>query len=189
VTPVRSVTWFPAISANETQARSKIKGRLHAKKLETSEVLSFQGGVTVVCQDQNNQVVTSGQSFPVGTTTVTCTGTDTYNNTASSQFIVRVLSFCPQDESNPGNVVLINAQSGEFSFCSGGIVIASRIGTLTNKGCIGSTDSIQGNRQVHIQWDTSAKNNLGAGTAYLQKISSGKIVCQITDKNMSNNTC
>ena len=146
-------------------------------------------GVTFVCKDQNNQVVTSGQSFPVGTTTVTCTATDTSGNTATCQFIVTAFSFCLQDETNHSSVVLVNAQTGEFRFCCGGVVTASGIGTLTNKGCIGSIDSIKGNRQVHIQWDTSAKNNLGAGTAYLQKSSSAKIVCQITDKNMSDDTC
>jgi ribosomal protein S11 len=41
---------------------------------------------------------------------------------------------------------------------------------------------------VHIQWDTAANNSTGAGTAYVQKLSN-KTICQITDKNMSNNTC
>jgi hypothetical protein len=101
---------------------------------------------------------------------------------------VTAVSFCLQDETNPGNVVLVNAQTGDFSFCCGGVVIASGRGTLTTRGCIGSIDHTKGNRQVHIQWDTAANNGKGAGTAYLQKLSD-KVVCQITDKNMSNNTC
>lgn len=145
-------------------------------------------GVTVVCKNQNNQVVTSGQTFPVGSTTVTCTATDASGNTATCSFTVTVFSFCLQDETNPGNVVLINAQTGDYVFCCGGVLIASGRGDLTSRGCIGSIDNIKGDRQVHIQWDTSAKNNAGAGTAIVQK-RSNKIVCQITDKNMTNNSC
>jgi hypothetical protein len=145
-------------------------------------------GVTFVCKNQNGIVVTSGQPFPVGTTTVTCTATDTSGNAASCGFNVSVFSFCLQDETNVSNVLLVNAQTGDFSFCCGGATIASGRGTLTTRGCIGSIDHTKGNRQVHIQWDTSANNGLGAGTAYVQKLSD-KIVCQITDKNMSNNTC
>src|SRR5205807_309857 len=122
-------------------------------------------GVTFVCKDQNNVVVTSGSQFPVGTTTVTCTATDASGNTASCGFIVTVFSFCLQDETSPGNVVLVNAQTGDYVFCCGGVLIASGRGVLTTRGCIGSLDNIKGDRQVHIQWDTSAKNNAGVGTA------------------------
>jgi hypothetical protein len=133
--------------------------------------------------------VTPGQTLPVGTTTVTCTATDASGNTASCSFTVTVFSLCLQDDSLSGNVVLVNAQTGEYSFCCGGVPLASGTGTLTTRGCIGSIDHIKGDRRVHIQWDTSANNSTGAGTALVQKTTSGKIVCQITDKNMSNNTC
>jgi hypothetical protein len=146
-------------------------------------------GVTVVCKDQNNQVVTSGQPFPVGTTTVTCTATDASGNTSSCSFNINTFSFCLQDDTSAGNVVLVNAQTGDYFFCCGGVPIASGRGTLTTRGCIGSIDHIKGNRKVHIEWDTAAINNTGAGTASVQKSPSGSVVCQITDKNMSNNTC
>jgi hypothetical protein len=130
----------------------------------------------------------SGSTFPVGTTTVTCTATDTSGNTAACSFTVNMSSFCLQDDSNPGNIVQVNAQTGDYTFCCGGVPIASGRGTLTTHGCIGSIDASKGDRQVHIQWDTSANNGSGAGTAYVQKLSN-KIACQITDKNMANNTC
>jgi hypothetical protein len=130
----------------------------------------------------------SGSGFPVGTTTVTCTATDTSGNTAQCTFSLSAFSFCLQDESSPGNVVLVNAQTGDFSFCCGGVPIAGGRGDLTTHGCIGSIDSSKGDRQVHIQWDTSANNGAGAGTAFVQK-RSNKIVCQITDRNLTNNTC
>jgi hypothetical protein len=145
-------------------------------------------GVTFVCKNQNNQVVTSGQPFPVGTTTVTCTATDASGKTATCSFTINAFSFCLQDDSNPGNVVLVNAQTGDFSFCCGGVPISSGRGTLTTRGCNGSIDATKGDRQVHIQWDTAANNGLGEGTAYVQKLSN-KFICQITDRNMSNNTC
>jgi hypothetical protein len=139
-------------------------------------------GVTVVC------IPPSGSTFPVGTTSVTCTATDASGNKASCSFTVSAFSFCLQDDSDPGNVVLVNAQTGDFSFCCGGVPIASGRGDLTIHGCIGNIDSGKGNRQVHIQWDTAAVNGLGAGTAFVRKLSD-KLVCQISDKNMSNNTC
>ena len=156
----------------------------------TSEVVTFPAPMvtdncavqSVVCNPP------SGSTFPVGTTTVTCMATDTSGNTATCSFNVNTFSFCLQDESSAGNVVLVNAQTGDYFFCCGGVPIASGRGTLTTRGCIGSIDHARGNRQVHIQWDTSGNNGLGAGTAYVQKLSD-KIVCQITDRNMSNNTC
>jgi HYR domain len=139
-------------------------------------------GVITVCNPP------SGVPFPIGTTTVICTATDAAGNTATCSFTVSAFSFCLQDNSDPGNVVFVNAVTGDFSFCCGGVPIASGRGTLTTRGCIGSIDHTKGNRQVHIQWDTAAVNGLGAGTAFVRKLSD-KIVCQITDRNMSNNTC
>jgi hypothetical protein len=140
------------------------------------------GTPTLVC------IPPSGSTFPVGDTAVTCTATDSGGLTAQCTFTVSLFSFCLLDESSPGNVVFVNAQTGEFSFCCDGVPIASGRGDLTTRDCIGSIDSSKGDRQVHIQWDTSANSGLGAGTAYVQK-RSNKIVCQITDRNMSNNTC
>ena len=99
-----------------------------------------------------------------------------------------VFSFCLQDETNPGNVVLVNASTGDYSFCCGGVPIAAGRATLTNGGCIGSIETTKGDRKVHIQWDTSANNGAGAGTAYVHK-GATKVICQITDRNMSNNAC
>jgi hypothetical protein len=144
-------------------------------------------GVTVVCRNQNGVVVTSGQPFPVGTTTVTCTATDASGNTATCSFTVSGFNFCLQDDVAPGNVVLINAVSGEYRFCCGGVLVATGKGTLTTRGCIGSIDDAKGARRVHIQWDTAA-NGVGEGTAIVQ-VSPNKTVCQITDMRMIDNTC
>jgi|GEM_PF-1439636 len=147
------------------------------------------GTVNIVCTNQGGQVVTPGQSLPVGSTTITCTATDVAGNPSMCTFTVTEFSFCLQDDSLSGNVVLVNAQTGEYFFCCNGVPLASGVGTLVTHGCIGSIDHIKGDRKVHIQWDTSANNNTGAGTAFVQKSTSGKVICQITDKNMSNNNC
>jgi hypothetical protein len=75
------------------------------------------GTVTPVC------VPPSGSPFPGGSTTVICTATDTSGNVGSCSFTVSEFSFCLQDEANAGNVVLVNAQTGDFSFCCLGVPI------------------------------------------------------------------
>jgi hypothetical protein len=139
-------------------------------------------GVTVSCNPP------SGSQFPVGTTTVTCTATDASNNTATCTFGVNIFSFCLQDDSSPGNVVFVNAMTGDYVFCSGGVQIASGRGTLTVRGCQFGIEHGKGDRRVHIGGDTSANNGVGAGTAVIQK-ANGHMVIQLTDKNMTNNAC
>jgi hypothetical protein len=130
----------------------------------------------------------SGSTFPVGSTTVTCTATDASGNTGQCTFTVSAFSFCLQDRTNPGNVVMVNAQTGDYFFCCGGVPIASGRGALNVRGCVGSIDQVKGDRRVRIQWDASANNNSGAGTATVRRGPAGTD-CQITDKNMSNDTC
>jgi uncharacterized repeat protein (TIGR01451 family) len=48
------------------------------------------GTPTLVCTDQNGQVVTSGMTFPIGTTVVTCTATDGNGNQTSGSFSITV---------------------------------------------------------------------------------------------------
>ena len=60
--------------------------------------------------------------------------------------------------------------------------------TLNAKGCIGSIEHNKGDRRVLIKWDTTAEGGNGAGTAILE-LGPNNIRCQITDKNMTNNTC
>jgi len=140
------------------------------------------GTPTVVCSPP------AGSQFPVGTTTVTCTATDASNNMTTCTFGVNVFSFCLQDDSSPGNVVFVNASTGDFVFCSGGVQIASGRGTLTVRGCQFGIESVKGDRRVIIGGDTSANNGLGAGNAVIQK-ANGHMVIHITDRNMTNNTC
>jgi hypothetical protein len=140
-------------------------------------------GVTVVCTPA------SGSIFPVGTTTVTCTATDTSGNTATCTFTVTVFSACLQDETVPGNVVLFNTRTGEYRFCCGGVLQATGTGVLNIRGCIGTIADQKGNRKVEIEFDFSAQNGAGKGTAALFLNGSTNPKCSITDQNMSNNNC
>jgi HYR domain/FG-GAP-like repeat len=130
----------------------------------------------------------SGSTFPVGSTTVTCTATDTSNNVAQCSFTLTVGTLCLQDETNAGNVVVINAATGEYRFLCSGVLVSTGRGTLNTKGCIGSIEHNKGDRRVYIEWDTTAAGGKGAGTAIVQ-VGPNNTRCQITDKDMSNNAC
>ena len=125
----------------------------------------------------------SGTSFPVGTTTVTCTATDTSGNTAMCTFPVTVFSFCLQDETNPGNVVLVDLVSGAYRYCCNGALVATGTGILTVKGCIATINDAKGDRKVQIQVDTSVNK----GIAFIQRGQNQK--CFIQDNDLTNNTC
>ena len=134
-------------------------------------------GVTSVCTPP------SGSVLPVGTTTVTCTATDASGNTATCSFTVTVFSGCLQDDSNPANVVLFNAATGEYRFCCNGTVFTG-VGTLIVKGCVVTIQHYPADRRVLIKFD----GGVSAGTASLQS-PPGSIRCTITDRNTKNNTC
>lgn len=133
-------------------------------------------GASTVCNPP------SGSTFPVGTTTVTCTATDASGNTATCSFAVTVASLCLQDDSNPGNVVLVDMTSGAYRFCCNGAVVASGIGRPLTRGCIVTIEDNSGPVQVRITVDTS----VGRGNAFIQV---GSTQCAISDRDVRNNTC
>lgn len=123
----------------------------------------------------------SGAPFPVGTTTVTCTATDTSGNTASCSFTVTVFSACVQDDSDPSKVVLFNVQNGQYRFCCGGVVYTGT-GTVTTKGCLVTITHNAPDRRVQISSDGNT------GNASLQS-PPGTTRCVIQDRNVRNNGC
>ncbi|HKQ07966.1 MAG TPA: HYR domain-containing protein [Blastocatellia bacterium] len=133
--------------------------------------------VTVACTPP------SGSTFALGTTTVTCTATDTSGNTATCSFTVTVFSGCLQDDANPGNVVLFNLATGDYRYCCNGTAFTGR-GKVSIRGCIVQIDQSATDRRVQIKADFAAKT----GTASLQ-IPVGTIRCTISDRNTTNNTC
>jgi hypothetical protein len=119
----------------------------------------------------------------VGTTTVSCTATDTAGNTANCSFTVTVFSGCLQDESNPGNVCLFDAQTGKYQFCCNGQIVATGTGTVTVRGCLVQIQHIKGDRKVLLNADLSQMR----GEANI--VISNVTTCHITDQNMLNNNC
>src|SRR5581483_5077593 len=98
-------------------------------------------GVTTSCTPP------SGSTFPVGTSTVTCTATDTSGNTASCSFTVTVFSACLQDDSNPATVVVFNATTGEYRFCCNGTTFTG-LGKATVRGCVVQIEHNTADRRV-----------------------------------------
>jgi len=134
-------------------------------------------GVTVAC------VPPSGSMFPTGTTSVTCTAMDASGNTATCTFPVTVFNLCVQDNSNPGNVVLIDTSTGAYRFCCNGVLVASGTGTRNSRGCIVTISDSSNNRLVQISVDGASMK----GTASIKQ--GGNILCTISDNNLQNNTC
>ncbi|MFL6216239.1 MAG: HYR domain-containing protein, partial [Blastocatellia bacterium] len=149
----------------------------------TTAVVNFAPTVTDNCSATYVCSPASGSAFPVGTTTVSCTATDTAGNTATCSFGVTVYSGCLQDESNPGNVCLFDLQSGKYQFCCNGQVVATGTGTVTVRGCIVSISHTKGDRKVQLNADLSQKR--GVATIVIVN----QTTCTVTDQNMTNNTC
>lgn len=133
-------------------------------------------GVSAVC------VPPSGSVFPIGTTTVTCTATDTSNNKTSCSFRVKVFDVGIQDDTNPNTVLLFNSYTGEYVLCFNGQKYTGT-GAVSKHGCaITLTESAA--RRVNITVDMSTKK--GSGSI---QIPTGTVLCTITDKDMANDAC
>ena len=134
-------------------------------------------GVTVICTPP------SGTTFPVGTTTVTCTATDASGNTATCSFTVSVFNGCLQDDSNPSIVVLFNTTTGEYRFCCGGTIFTGTASVIA-RGCTFTLQHNTFDRRVLIGVDYA----VGTGKASLQN-PPGTTKCTIADRDITNNTC
>jgi uncharacterized repeat protein (TIGR01451 family) len=134
-------------------------------------------GVVVVCNPP------SGSCFPVGVTTVTCTATDSSNNTATCSFTVTTFDTALQDDSNPSNILLWNSLSGAYRFCCNGTTFTG-LGKVFRQGCVYTLDhTFASDRRVLGRVDKTAR----AGSASLQS-PAGTTRCTIIDRNILNDT-
>jgi subtilisin-like proprotein convertase family protein len=133
-------------------------------------------GVTTAC------VPPSGSTFPLGSTTVTCTATDASGNTAMCSFTVTAFDICLQDSSNPTKVLLINSSTGEYRFCCGGMLFTGT-GTVRIQGTI---VTLEHNAPTHRVIGKSTGG--GKGSASLQ-VPPGSTKCTIYDFTAGNGTC
>jgi hypothetical protein len=134
-------------------------------------------GASVAC------VPPSGSAFALGTTTVTCTATDTANNKTSCAFTVTIFDVCMQDDSNAAVVLLFNSLTGNYLFCCGGTIYTGT-GTVQK---LGSTITLTHNttdRRVTARFEGA----LYRGTTSLQS-PVGVTKCSISDRDVRNNSC
>ncbi len=134
-------------------------------------------GVTVTCNPP------SGSCFPLGTTTVTCTATDSSGNTATCNFTVTTFDVCLQDDGNAGTVLLFNTRTGDYRFCCGGTTYTGR-GTITSKGTIWNLQHYTPERRV-LAYYVGTQHR---GNASLQS-PPGTLRCTIADRDTRNNSC
>ncbi len=138
------------------------------------------GVMSVVCNPP------SGSSFPAGTTTVTCTATDTTGNTARCSFIITLFDVCLQDDSNPARSMLFissGPQAGEYRFCCGGAMKTGR-GVVARKG---NTFTLAHNT-ADLRVQATVDSSTARGSALLQS-PPGSAPCSITDRNIRDNSC
>jgi hypothetical protein len=136
-------------------------------------------GATVVC------VPPSGSSFPLGTTTVTCTASDAAGNTTSCTFTATIYDIGLQDDTNPAVVVLVNSSTGQYRFCYSSTVLTGT-GTVSRQGSTYMLSHNVADRRVSIR--VNGGGSPPSGTALLQSLS-GASSCTITDRDIRNNSC
>ena len=134
-------------------------------------------GVTTAC------LPPSGSAFPVGTTTVLCSATDTSGNTSNCAFTVTVFNVCVQDDSNPNARLLINSTTGQYRFFCGANTY-SGTGGMTIRGCMFTLADDSAGRRLRVTVDVPVQK----GIAVLVILGTGT-TCQINDKNLANNNC
>lgn len=133
---------------------------------------------TVACVPPSNAI------FPLGTTTVTCTATDTAGNSNSSTFAVTVFTGCLNDDTVAATTALYNHLTGAYRFYVNGVLTASGTGSLTKSGCTVTIQHNTSTSRVTIRADHSTKS----GNATLQK-PVGVLKATITDRDLRNNSC
>jgi hypothetical protein len=140
--------------------------------------------VTDNCPDPTIACIPApGSSFPIGTTTVNCTATDIWGNTATFSFPLTVFNGCLQDDSNPGNAAVFNSATGEYRICMNGTTY-SGVGIAAVKGCVVTIQHNTPERRVLIKADFATRR----GTASLQS-GAGVLKGTIADRDLSNNSC
>jgi len=98
-------------------------------------------------------------------------------------FTMCVFNVCLQDDSNPNNRLVFNTATGDYRFCCNGMTFTGR-GKVTVQG---STYTLEHNMLDRRLLARATSTSGGSGTASLQS-PPGRLRCNITDSNSSNNT-
>ena len=135
-------------------------------------------GATVVCSPP------SGATFPLGTTTVNCTATDSAGNAATCSFKIKVFDVCLQDNES-GDSLVLNSRTGEYLFtrCATGFTL-SGVGVITQIGCLTTLTEAQ----IEATLDRCLIAPLNRGNARIKPNPVGGWF-YLDDSNTANNTC
>jgi hypothetical protein len=133
-------------------------------------------GVTVAC------VPPAGSCFATGTTSVTCTATDTSGNTATCSFTVSVFDVVLQDDSSPSTLLVWNSLTGQYRLCCNGTIFTGT-GKATRQGCIYALNVNSVDRRLVATADKGAFR----GSAVFD-FPIGTQRCTITDRDIRNDT-
>lgn len=135
--------------------------------------------VTVVC------VPASGSAFPLGTTTVNCTATDSGGATASCGFNVTVWDASVQNDAN-GDYLLFNTFTGQYKFvrCGVGGFTMTGIGEISRTFCL---VKLHDDSRVNAYFDRCniAPKNYGGATIKRQQPDTTFV---LKDRNILNNS-
>jgi hypothetical protein len=125
----------------------------------------------------------SGSAFPLGTTTISCTATDTSGNNAGCSFSVTVFDVCLQDDASQSVAIVWNSVTGDYRFSCAGVIYTGR-GVVARKGSVFTLIHNPADRRLFASVDSTQNK----GTATLQA-PPGANLCTINDRDIRNNSC
>ncbi len=129
----------------------------------------------------------SGSDFPLGTTVVTCTATDSGGKQAMCNFKVTVFDICIQDDARK-DFILINSFTGDYLFtkCGPDTFTLSGNGMITRSGC--STRLRDDTRVVSAEIMRCPFGTGNTGSATIRRMPFGTSFV-LGDSYILNNTC
>ncbi|MBS1790357.1 MAG: NF038122 family metalloprotease [Acidobacteria bacterium] len=136
-------------------------------------------GATVTC------VPPSGSSFPLGTTLVTCTASDTSGNMAECSFTVTVWDVCIKDDQN-GDFLLFNSFTGDYLFtrCGADRFTMMGRGEISRVGCV---VTLHDDTRVNASYDRCPIAPRNTGNAIIKRLQPDTTFV-LKDRNILNNS-
>lgn len=147
--------------------------------LQVSGVVQMSGGNTQVIPIRAPDVLPGGRFLLTRTLTASTAGAFG----ASGIIITKPFNLCLQDDKS-GDALLLNTNTGNYSFTQTGGAQGKGTGEVTKKGCERTLTHNAPDRKITAVIDTCRKT----GQASLQ-VSAPKTRFDITDKNTGNNNC
>jgi hypothetical protein len=135
----------PTVTAPPSQNKPNAPGLPGATATFTPTASDNAPGVRVAC------VPPSGSFFPIGTTTVTCTSTDTAGNTATASFQVRIADTEPPFLRLPGDLsILADVGQRERSITYPAATATDNSGVAVTATCTPTSGSVFGLGRTHV---------------------------------------